>query len=106
MDLWTKYVFYSEENLRSYLRTHLAFEISEQLAEQIDRRKVSKSEIEEKACRLPGTVDLCLDDCRAFAVESIADLFAALDCYLEVRAVPVDEWREKKGLDVKFLNER
>jgi len=85
-----KDIKYDSEDMKYYLQEKLIFEITECIAEMMQKKNISKSELAKKLVRTKGYITQLLNGNANMTLRTISDCFWALDSTLNVNAIPAN----------------
>lgn len=85
-----KDIKYDSEEMKFYLQERLILEITECIAEMMQKKNISKSDLAKKLGRTKGYITQLLNGNANMTLRTISDCFWALDSTLKVSAVPAN----------------
>ncbi len=85
-----KDIKYDSEDMKYYLQEKLIFEITECIAEMMQKKNISRSELAKKLGRTKGYVTQLLNGNANMTLKTVSDCLWALDSTLKVSAIPAN----------------
>lgn len=85
-----KGIKYDSEDMKFYLQEKLIFEITECIAEMMQKKSISKSELAKKLGRTKGYITQLLNGNANMTLRTISDVMWALDSTLKVQPEPAN----------------
>jgi len=85
-----KDIKYESEDMKFYLQEELILEVTECIAEMMQKKNVSRSDLAKKLGRTKGYITQLLNGNANMTLKTISDCFWALDSTLKINAEPAN----------------